>query len=47
LGKSERKRLLERRKHMWEDNINIDLKEIYFAVFGWKYLIQNTVRAVL
>lgn len=28
VGKSERKRALERTRYEWEDNINIDLKEI-------------------
>jgi hypothetical protein len=30
-GKYEMKRLLERRKHMWEDNINMYFKETDFA----------------
>jgi len=28
VGKSERKRLLGRPRHRWEDNINIDLQEL-------------------
>jgi hypothetical protein len=30
VGKTERKRPLGRRKHRWEDNIIIDLREIWW-----------------
>jgi hypothetical protein len=36
VGKPERKRLLERLRHIWEDGIRMDLREIgWGAGFTW------------
>jgi hypothetical protein len=39
--KSEGKRTLGRRRHTWEDNIKIDLKEIGWVGVDWIYLAQD------
>jgi hypothetical protein len=35
VGKSEGKRPLGRPRHRWEDNINMNLKEVGCGVMGW------------
>jgi hypothetical protein len=41
LRKPERKRPLGRPRRSWEDNININLKEIGFVGMGWINLAQD------
>jgi hypothetical protein len=38
VGKPEGKRLLERRRHRWEDNIRMDLREIGWEGVDWMHL---------
>jgi hypothetical protein len=38
VGKPERKRPLRRPRHRWEDNIRMDIREIWFEVVDWIYL---------
>jgi hypothetical protein len=53
VGKPERKRPLRRPRHMWEDNIRMDLQEVGCGVMGWIGLTQDrdrcraTVNAVM
>ena len=42
VGKSEGKRPLERRRHKWEDNIEIDHTEIGWEGMDWICLSQDT-----
>jgi len=41
VGKTEGKRLLERPKHKWEDNIRQDLSEIVWEGVDWVHLAQD------
>jgi hypothetical protein len=41
VGKPEGKRLLERPRHMWEDNIKMDLGEIEWGGMDWNDLAQD------
>jgi len=40
VGKTERRRLLGRRRSRWEDNIKMDLQEIRYRVMDWTELAQ-------
>jgi hypothetical protein len=40
-GKPDRRRLLRRPKHRWEDNITIDSREIELGGMDWIYLAQD------
>jgi hypothetical protein len=42
--KPEGKRPLGRSRRRWEDNIKMDLKEIWFEVVNWIHLAQNRDR---
>jgi hypothetical protein len=44
VGKPEEKRLLERPKHRWEDNIKIDLQEVGSEGMDWVDLAQDRNR---
>jgi len=44
VGKSKRKRPLGRRRHRWEDNIKIDLKEVGCGSMDWIELAQDKNR---
>jgi hypothetical protein len=39
--KPERKRLLERPRSRWEDNIKMDFREIGWSVMDWIDLVQD------
>jgi len=41
IGKPEGKRSLGRHGHRWEDNIRMDLREMWWKVVAWIYLAQN------
>jgi hypothetical protein len=41
LGKPEGKRLLRRRRHKWEDNVRMDLREIVREGMDWMHLVQD------
>jgi hypothetical protein len=41
VGKPEGKKLLERSRRRWEDNIKMDLREIGWGVMDWTDLAQN------
>jgi ribosome biogenesis protein Nip4 len=40
VGKPERKKLLQRPRHRWEDNIRMDLRETGREVVDWIHLAQ-------
>jgi hypothetical protein len=42
--KSPKRRLLERPKHRWEDNIKMDLWEIGLEIVYWIHLAQDRDR---
>ena len=44
VGKLERKRPLGRRRHTWEDNIKMDLKEVGCGDMEWIELAQDRER---
>ena len=44
MGKPERKRLLGRRRHRWEDNVKIDLQEVGSGSMDWLKLAQDKDR---
>jgi len=44
VGKLERKRLLWRPRHRWEDNIKMDLQEVRFGGMGWIDLAEDRNR---
>jgi hypothetical protein len=44
VGKPEGKKLLGRRRHRWEDNINMDLQEVKCGDVEWIKLAQNKDR---
>jgi hypothetical protein len=44
VGRSEGKRQLGRRRHSCEDNIKLDLREIWIDVANWIQLAQNRVQ---
>jgi hypothetical protein len=44
VGKSEGRRPLGRRKHRWEDNIGIDLREVGCGCVDWTELAQDRDR---
>jgi hypothetical protein len=44
VGRSEGKRLLGRPRRRWEDNINLDLREIGIDGANWIQLAQDRVR---
>jgi hypothetical protein len=44
VGKSEGKRPLERPRHRWEDNIKMDLWEIWIDGANWIRLAQDRVQ---
>jgi hypothetical protein len=41
VGKPEEKRPLGRPRHMWEDNIKMDLREMGWGGIDWIYLAQD------
>jgi hypothetical protein len=41
VGKPEGKRPLERPRRRWEDNINLDLREIGIGEANWTRLVQK------
>jgi hypothetical protein len=41
VGKPEGKRPLGRPRHRWENNIRLDLREIWWEVVDWIYLAQD------
>jgi len=41
VGKPQRKRLLGRPRHRWEDNIKMDLQELGCGGMGWIDLAQD------
>jgi hypothetical protein len=41
VGKPEGKRPFGRPRHIWEDNIRMDLKEIMWKVVAWMHLAQD------
>jgi hypothetical protein len=41
VAKAEGKRQLGRPRHRWEDNIKMDLREIWWEGVDWMYLVQN------
>jgi hypothetical protein len=41
VGKPERKRSLGRPRHIWEDNIRMDLREIGWEGVDWMHLAQD------
>jgi hypothetical protein len=41
VGKSEGKRPLGKPRHTWEDNIRLDLGEIWWKVENWMHLAQD------
>jgi hypothetical protein len=41
VGKSERKRPLERPSHGWKDNIRMDLRKIGWKGVDWMHLAQD------
>jgi hypothetical protein len=41
VGKREEKRLLERPRHRWEDNIKMDFREIEWGGIDWIGLAQD------
>jgi hypothetical protein len=41
VGKPEGKRLLQRSRHRWVDNIKMDLTDIGFGGVGWIHLSQS------
>jgi hypothetical protein len=44
VGRPERKRPLGRPRNRWEDNINVDLREIGVVVVNWIQLPQGRVQ---
>jgi hypothetical protein len=44
VGRSEGRRPLERPGRRWEDNIKMDLMEIWFGDVGWIHLAQDRDR---
>ena len=44
VGKPEGKRPLGRPRHIWEDNIKIDLQEVGCGGMDWIELVQDTNR---
>ena len=44
VGKPEGKRLLERPRHRWEDNIKMDLQEVGCGDLDWIELAQDSDR---
>jgi hypothetical protein len=42
VGKPEGKRLLERHRRRWENNIKMDLSEIGWGGMDWIHLVQDT-----
>jgi hypothetical protein len=44
VGRPECKRPLERRKRRWEDNIKMDLREIWIDGTNWIQLAQDGVQ---
>jgi hypothetical protein len=44
VGRAKGKRPLERHKYRWEDNIKMDLREIWIDVANWIQLAQDRVR---
>jgi hypothetical protein len=43
-GKPEGKRPFERRRHIWDDNIKMDLQEVSFGSMNWIDLAQGRDR---
>jgi hypothetical protein len=41
VGKPEKKRLLGRHRHSWDDNIRMDLREVGLEVVDWIRLAQD------
>jgi len=41
VGKPEEKRPLRELRHRWEDNIRMDLREIWFECVDWMHVAQN------
>jgi hypothetical protein len=44
VGRPESKRPLERPRHRWEDNIKMDVREIWIDVANWVRLAQDRVQ---
>jgi hypothetical protein len=44
VGKPEGKRLLQRPRHRWVDNIRMDLEEVGWGDVNWIYLTQDRNR---
>jgi len=44
MGKPERKRLLERPRRKWEDNIKMDLKQVGCEGMDWIELVEDRDR---
>jgi hypothetical protein len=44
VGKTERKRLLGRSRHKWEDNIQMDVQEVGCGDMDWMELVQDRDR---
>jgi hypothetical protein len=44
VGKPEERILLGRPRHRWDDNINMDLGEIWFGDVDWIHLVQDRDR---
>jgi len=44
LGKSERKKPLERPRHKWEDNIKMGLQEVGWQGMDWIHVAQDRNR---
>jgi hypothetical protein len=40
VGRSKRKRLLGIPRHRWEDNIRMDVREIWWGNVSWIHLVQ-------
>jgi hypothetical protein len=43
-GSQKEKRPLERPRHMWDDNVKMDLREIRWAGMDWIRLAQDRVQ---
>jgi hypothetical protein len=47
VGKPEGRRLLGRPRHMWEDNIKMDLQEVGGSCGDWTELVQDSWGALV
>jgi hypothetical protein len=46
LRKLEMKRLLEKLRYRWKDNVNMELREVRCEVGDWIHLYENSVHLV-